>query len=158
MSERRVSLTFETAEFDENSYLLTIKDAPDILINRCTQYVGEDGNVHEFNQGVRVVLEGVKDKWSSEGKRVIALAPKIISPKDVEIDPTDNLFEKEAMEHVRSGLILVGLIGIVDPPRDEIPQVIRILRQAGIRICMVTGDSKLTTPAIAQAGGDGAQC
>ena len=41
------------------------------------------------------------------------------------------------MDHSRSGLTLVGLVGIVDPPRDEIPSVVQILRGAGIRIFMV---------------------
>ena len=41
------------------------------------------------------------------------------------------------MEYARSGLTLVGIVGIVDPPRDEIPSVVSILRRAGIRIFMV---------------------
>lgn len=41
------------------------------------------------------------------------------------------------MKHARTGLTLVGLVAIEDPPRDEIPEVIRILRRAGIRIFMV---------------------
>lgn len=46
-------------------------------------------------------------------------------------------------------LILTGLVGIVDPPRAEIPEVVRTLRGAGIRVFMVTGDFKLTAAAIA---------
>ena len=57
------------------------------------------------------------------------------------------------MAHARSSLILVGLVGIVDPPRDEIPEVVRILRGAGIRIFMVTGDFSLTALAIARQCG-----
>lgn len=53
------------------------------------------------------------------------------------------------IEHAKSGLTLVGLVAIVDPPRPEIPQVIRTLRGAGVRIFMVTGDFALTAQAIA---------
>lgn len=53
------------------------------------------------------------------------------------------------MRHAKSGLTLVGLVAIVDPPRPEIPDVIRTLRGAGVRIFMVTGDFALTAQAIA---------
>ncbi len=53
------------------------------------------------------------------------------------------------MTQATEGLTLIGLVGIVDPPRDEIPDVVRTLRRAGIRIFMVTGDFKLTAQAIA---------
>lgn len=42
------------------------------------------------------------------------------------------------MSHAKTGLILVGLVGIVDPPREEIPGVVRTLRRAGVRIFMVS--------------------
>ena len=58
-------------------------------------------------------------------------------------------------DHVvhQSGLTLVGLVGLTDPPRDEIPDVCNTLRGAGIRIFMVTGDFKLTAAAIARECG-----
>lgn len=52
-------------------------------------------------------------------------------------------------EHAKTGLTLVGLVAIVDPPRPEIPDVVSTLRGAGIRIFMVTGDFALTAQAIA---------
>jgi sodium/potassium-transporting ATPase subunit alpha len=48
------------------------------------------------------------------------------------------------MDHARCGLTLVGIVGIVDPPRDEIPSVVKILRRAGIRIFMVVSSSILS--------------
>ncbi|KAK4927905.1 hypothetical protein LTR49_005327 [Elasticomyces elasticus] len=58
-------------------------------------------------------------------------------------------YELDVMGRASSELILVGLIAIVDPPRPEIPEVVRILRGAGVRVFMVTGDFKLTAAAIA---------
>ena len=140
----------EAADFKEDSWLLTIKGAPDILLARCTRYVGEYGTVHNLDDGIRTVIEATKDTWSSQGKRVIALARKVLPAEAVKSDPSEGIFEAEAMDHARSELILVGLIGIVDPPREEIPEVVRVLRGAGIKIMMVTGDFKLTAQAIAQ--------
>lgn len=79
------------------------------------------------------MIEDIKDQWSSQGRRVILLARKILS-KDQD---GSNDMESEVLERARNGLTLVGLVSIVDPPRDEIPEVVRTLRGAGIRIFMV---------------------
>jgi sodium/potassium-transporting ATPase subunit alpha len=129
--------------------LLTIKGAPDILIERCTTYVKEDGTISQLDPPMRVAIEGIKNQWSSQGKRVILLARKILLGHQKVHSPADNSFEADIMQQAKEGLTLVGLVGIVDPPRDEIPEVVRILRRAGIRIFMVTGDFKLTAQAIA---------
>ncbi|KAI9810977.1 MAG: hypothetical protein M1827_005708 [Pycnora praestabilis] len=133
--------------------LLTIKGAPDILINRCTSYTSDDGATHVLDQDRRTTIENIKNEWSSQGKRVILLGRKLLPCKMINSHPNSSEFEGEAMEHAKSGLTLVGLVGIVDPPRDEIPAVISILRRAGIRVHMVTGDFKLTAQAIAQECG-----
>lgn len=113
--------------------LLTIKGAPDVLIGRCTHYISAAGDTHELNETARGKIEEIKDQWSSQGRRVILLARKILSKAQMRF----NDLESEALEHSRSGLTLVGMVSIVDPPRDEIPEVVRTLRGAGIRIFMV---------------------
>ncbi|KIW10599.1 hypothetical protein PV08_11563 [Exophiala spinifera] len=146
--------TDENAAFNiQRDMLLMIKGAPDILLPRCSTYVGEDGEVHELDEGVRVSIEATKDAWSSEGKRVLLLARKPLHGDVVKTDPSDNDFEAEAIQHARKGLTLISLVGIVDPPRDEVPTVIATLRRAGIRTMMVTGDFKLTAQAIARSCG-----
>jgi len=139
--------------FENDSMLLTIKGAPDVLIGRCTSFVSPDGQVVPFNDEYRRQVEAIKDGWSANGKRVILLARKVLPSSVIKADPSHGAFEDEAMEHARTGLTLVGLIGIVDPPRDEIPEVVATLRRAGIRVFMVTGDFKLTAQAIASQCG-----
>lgn len=139
----------EAKAWTSDDILLTIKGAPDIIVERCASYVGEDGDVYPFDTEMKTTVEGIKDKWSSEGKRVILLARKILPGHQAVHSPEHNVFETEVMHQANSDLTLVGLIGIVDPPRDEIPEVVKILRGAGIRIFMVTGDFKLTAQAIA---------
>ena len=96
-----------------------------------------DGKSKPLDENTRQAMESKKDYWSAQGKRVILLARKILYKDDIRSQPTSSHFEEEIMDHARSGLTLIGLVGIVDPPRDEIPSVIRILRRAGIRIFMV---------------------
>jgi len=141
--------TAEAEEWKTDDLLLTIKGAPDIIVERCSKYVDENGNVQLLDSAMKTTIEDIKNKWSSEGKRVILLARKVLPGHQATHFPEHNSFETEVMEQSSSDLTLVGLIGIVDPPRDEIPETIRILRGAGIRIFMVTGDFKLTAQAIA---------
>jgi len=141
--------TFNT----EKDVLLLIKGAPDILMSRCTGFVGQFGEVHTIDNDFRKHLEKFKDGWSSEGKRVLLLARKIVHGSDLSANPADGDFEDEALKHASSDLTLIGLAGIVDPPRDEIPEVVATLRRAGIKIHMVTGDFRLTAQAIARTCG-----
>jgi sodium/potassium-transporting ATPase subunit alpha len=133
--------------------LLMIKGAPDIIVERCTTYIGEDGEVHPLDISMKTVIEDIKNQWSSQGKRVILLARKILSGHQSIHFPEHNTFESEITTQASSDLTLIGLVGIVDPPRTEIPEVVRILRRAGIRIFMVTGDFKLMAQAIAKECG-----
>ncbi|RDH38194.1 hypothetical protein BDQ94DRAFT_74328 [Aspergillus welwitschiae] len=143
----------ESAQFKRNDTLLTIKGAPDILIERCTQVVDTDGSVQPLDGRILAHIKSVKDQWSSEGKRVILLARKVLPVSDITPLPSSREFESHVMSHAKTGLILVGLVGIVDPPREEIPDVVRTLRRAGVRIFMVTGDYGLTALAIARQCG-----
>ena len=79
------------------------------------------------------MIEEIKTQWSSQGRLVILLARKTLSREQTK----SNDLESEMIRCARTGLILVGLVSIVDPPREEIPQVVRTLRGAGIRIFMV---------------------
>lgn len=82
-------------------------------------------------------IEIMKNEWSAKGRRVLLLAHKTISRDSVKASTISSAFETEMLTQARSGLTLVGLVAIVDPPRPEIPDVIRTLKGAGIRIFMV---------------------
>lgn len=118
--------------------LLTIKGAPEILIERCSHFIDPEGNVQTLDIHSLGLVKDIKDRWSANGKRVILLARKVLTAKDVMSHTSSREFESEVLRHVKGGLILVGLVGIVDPPREEIPSVIETLRRAGIRIFMVS--------------------
>ena len=130
-----------------NNATLMIKGAPDILLPRCDLILNEKGEEIPLTDAQRLRIDTVKDSWSRQGKRVILLARKPT------IVPFSANHEKEVLVAAREGLTFVGIVGIVDPPRDEIPDVVRILRGASIRIFMVTGDFKLTAQAIAEECG-----
>jgi sodium/potassium-transporting ATPase subunit alpha len=93
-----------------------------------------------FTRDTRREMEEVKNQWSAQGRRVILLGRKVLSNQahNFLFSTSSGQLEKEVMKHARTGLTLVGLVAIKDPLRDEIPEVIRILRRAGIRIFMVS--------------------
>lgn len=144
----------EAASFDHfGDFLLTIKGAPDILLPRCSSYVEKDGKIQGLTQNMRSAIEAVKDEWSAKGKRVLLLARKIMPKSSAKYDPDHGEFEAEAIRYASTDLTLVGMVGIVDPPRSEIPDVVSALHKASIRVMMVTGDFKLTAQAIARQCG-----
>ncbi|KAH7119956.1 hypothetical protein B0J11DRAFT_72809 [Dendryphion nanum] len=126
---------------------LMIKGAPDIILPRCSHILADKGEVISLTEAQVSRIEATKDAWSRQGKRVILMARKTTKV------PSSNNQEREVLVAAREGLVFVGMVGIVDPPRDEIPEVVRILRNASIRIFMVTGDFKLTAQAIAEECG-----
>jgi sodium/potassium-transporting ATPase subunit alpha len=139
-----------TAQEERNSNLiLTIKGAPDILLPRCTHFTSGQGGSEPLTDDHRKMVEDIKDNWSKQAKRVILVARKNLSEKVSAMSKESTEFDDEVLRQASYGLELIGLLAIVDPPRDEIPEVIRTLRGAGVKVHMVTGDFKLTAQAIA---------
>ncbi|GJN71859.1 hypothetical protein Purlil1_4966 [Purpureocillium lilacinum] len=141
------------ASFSDSDLLLTMKGAPDVLLGRCTQYLTPSGVLADIDEHVAATLEHVKNIYSSQGKRCLLLARKVIPADMVKAVPETVEYEQEMMVHAKTGLTLVGLVAIVDPLRPEIRDVVSTLRGAGIRIAMVTGDFALTALAISREAG-----
>lgn len=100
----------------------------------------------ELTEELKRRLTGVQESWAGQGQRVLLLAKKIIRHDEV---PQQLLQSEQFPDYVNIqlnvDLTVVGLVGLVDPPKDDIPETIKILRGAGIRVCMVTGDFALST-------------
>ncbi|KAK3328077.1 hypothetical protein B0T19DRAFT_182658 [Cercophora scortea] len=141
------------AIFERSDMLLTMKGAPEIMLDRCSNYTGMSGVSMRLNAEVRKIVEKTKNEWSAQGRRVLLLAHKVVSSSSIKSAPTSSAFENEMLEQARAGLTLVGMVAIADPPRPEIPEVVKTLRGAGIRLFMVTGDFALTAEAIARECG-----
>ncbi|KAG5789619.1 hypothetical protein H9Q69_011316 [Fusarium xylarioides] len=147
------TLSKETA-FNTEDVLLTIKGAPDVLISRCSHYVSEHGETIPLNAAMRATVEQLKNTYSSQGKRCLLLARKIVKGNDLPKNRETSEFEHAVTRESNAGLTLVGMVAIVDPLRHDIPHVVSTLRGAGIRIAMqVTGDFALTALAIAREAG-----
>jgi sodium/potassium-transporting ATPase subunit alpha len=129
------------------------KGAPDILLSRCSSLLLPDGSQAALTSAWREQLQQTQIQWAMEGKRVLMLANKRVAKSSFPWETNTAEFADQITAASADGLRLVGLVGIVDPPRDEIPAVMKTLRGAGIRVFMVTGDFRLTAQSIGRACG-----
>lgn len=110
-------------------YLVITKGAPDILLNKCNLTVGEKRSIESQNQ-----------QMAERALRVIAVASKKIS----------TMPSNEEMKFLEDGLDFVGLIGMIDPPREGVKDAVKTCKRAGIKTVMITGDHIATAKAIAK--------
>ncbi len=114
------------------------KGAPDEVLKRCT-FIWENGAVRPMTEKDRTWIESENKRMADRALRVLAGALKETEEKPEDISPG-------ALE---SGLVFVGLTGMIDPVRPEVKAAIQECRQAGIRPVMITGDHRDTAAAIA---------
>jgi sodium/potassium-transporting ATPase subunit alpha len=127
---------------------MLVKGAPDILFTKCVAAMNSDGTEVPLEAPVREKLFQFQSDWASEGQRVLALCKRSLA--GIHLDLENQETAEDGVYRELRGLTLVGLIGIRDPPRPTVKDTVRIIRQAGVRVFMVTGDFKMTAVAIAK--------
>ncbi|KAL6299303.1 calcium ATPase transmembrane domain M-containing protein [Sparassis latifolia] len=132
---------------------MLVKGAPDVLFPACTTIMLSDGSVVPLNSTRRTQIFMLQENWSSQGQRVLALCRRSLADVKLNMDTMSANDVEELMYAELQGLTLVGLVGIRDPPRGDVPDAVRTIRRAGVRVAMVTGDFKLTALAIAKQVG-----
>ncbi|NIA15139.1 MAG: HAD-IC family P-type ATPase [Nitrospiraceae bacterium] len=120
---------------DGDSIYVAIKGAPEAVIASCGCLLTSDGKT-VLSDGLRTQWEENNEQLARDGYRVLALACKRV--QSVDEDPYENA-------------VLVGLVGMVDPPRHDIRATIERCRHAGIRVVMVTGDQAPTALHVGEA-------
>ncbi|MGB1285693.1 MAG: cation-translocating P-type ATPase [Aggregatilineales bacterium] len=125
--------------FDTTQYISITKGAPDKLIGWATAEHVPDGRL-DLSEDRRARWQERVDEMASQGLRVLGVAYRALDAA-----PGDTLDE-----NIERDLVLLGLVGIVDPARPEAREAVKIARKAGIRTVMITGDHALTAEAIAR--------
>jgi len=115
-----------------------VKGAPDLLLKVCDRVL-EKGRVRKLTKKDRKKILRMNDSFAEKALRVLALAYRELPDS-----------KKYNIDNVEKNLIFVGLVGMIDPPRDEVKQAIEQCQEAGIRVMIITGDHAITTKAIAQ--------
>ena len=141
-SDRKCMTTFHKipstgvfAPGGEGGFVSFTKGAIDVLLDKSSHVLTDEG----LKAVDTAELQGVNDRMSADGLRVLGIAlrrweamPEYLSP-----------------EHVETDLTIMGMVGMLDPEREEAKEAVRVCRSAGIRPVMITGDHPLTATTIA---------
>lgn len=130
-SERKLMSTVN----GENQTISYTKGAPDILIEKCA-FIQDGENIRAITSADKQAIKNANYQMAKKALRVLAVSVK-----------RDNVAETDKLE---SDMIFVGLAGMIDPPRPEVSEAVRVCKKAGMRPIMITGDHIDTAGAIAR--------
>ncbi len=123
-----------------NKYRIITKGAPDVLLNNCTKIYK--------NESVNTLTQADINKIKNDNLSMANDALRVIAVSYVDID---KLPDKILPSTIEKDLVFVGLIGMIDPPREGVKEAVRNCRNAGIKTVMITGDHIYTAKAIAKS-------
>jgi magnesium-transporting ATPase (P-type) len=137
---RRKRMT--TIHRENDREIAFVKGAPREVLQLCSR-ISLDGEVTLLTNELRAEILSANDEYARGALRVLALARR-------ELPPRNGSYTAENVEH---DLIFLGLMAMMDPPRPQVEEAVRICRQANIRIVMITGDYGLTAESFARRVG-----
>ncbi len=128
---------------ETSGYVVAIKGAPDMVLDLCTHYQRTDDSPAPLTEDQRMRVLNANDLMTQDALRVLGVAYRV----------SQTLPEMEDLEKLEEGMIFVGLVGMIDPPRPEVAPALVKASRAGIRTIMITGDFPNTARAIAETIG-----
>ncbi|SFM50204.1 Ca2+-transporting ATPase [Marinobacter pelagius] len=138
-SERKLMSTLHTDSQQREHIQVFTKGAPDVLLGRCNrERVGD--TTRPLTPERRKELLATNEQLAGEALRTLGVAARML--------PADDFEPEDVGDHVEQDLIFVGLIGMIDPPRQEAREAVTQALAAGIRPVMITGDHPVTAAVI----------
>ncbi|MGQ9530216.1 MAG: cation-translocating P-type ATPase, partial [Candidatus Bathycorpusculaceae bacterium] len=134
-SERKRMTTVHKASKRKMAFM---KGAPEIVLERCTKILSK-GKVRKITQEDREKILKINEAMAMQALRNLGFAYKELPESVATFD-----------EKIENEMTFVGIMGMIDPPREEVKDAISLCRNAGIQVVMVTGDHKLTAVAVAK--------
>ena len=135
-SDRKLMTTVHEVN---GKYIVYTKGAIDELLKRCDNYI-LNGEIKNDLAEYKNTIDNTNEGLAKNALRVLGFAYK-----EVDKVPTN-----EEMKDIESHLTYVGMVGMIDPPREEAKQAVEKCKTAGIKTVMITGDHKITATAIAK--------
>ena len=126
---------------EKESLTAYVKGAPEVILERSTQ-IFKNGITLPLNETNKKEFENAYEEMAKSGLRTLAIAFRKL-PLDIKLSE----------ESVENELILLGIVGIIDPPHEEVPEAVRMAHEAGIHVLMITGDGPDTAIAIGNSIG-----
>lgn len=129
----------------QSDYRVHVKGASEIVLEACKYYIDDKGESHKLDKEAIVKFNGIISAYADKALRTIALAYRDISSKEYKKVSDD--------EPPLEELVLMGIVGIMDPLRDGVVESVTAFREAGVFVRMITGDNLNTAKAIARNAG-----
>jgi len=129
-SDRKMMTTIHRLD-SENDIVLT-KGAPEIILSKCKS-IDYDGTIKNIDSKIKETIVKKIDEMSKKRLRVIGFA-----------------YKNKDNHTIEENLIFTGLLGLIDPPKDDAKKAIKDCKNAGIKVIMITGDYEKTASAIAK--------
>jgi len=127
----------------KESYVIAVKGAPDVVLKLCNRVQKMDNTHETLSDKKREEITAANDEMTKDALRVLGMAYRVVSAKPDEVDS----------ESLEKDLIFSGLVGMIDPAREEVKPALMKAIGAGIRTIMITGDYPNTAKAIAESIG-----
>ena len=134
-SDRKLMTTFNSVHGKNTVYT---KGAVDNILARCTKIL-DNGKIRKITNADKELVLNANSTLASKALRNLAFAFKTVDK-----------IGRPTSENTENDLCFIGLVGMIDPPREEVKDAIKTCKQAGIAIVMITGDHKDTAFAIAK--------
>lgn len=119
----------------EHHALVFVKGAPEKILSMCENQRGANGETESLNA----------DYWNEKAEIIAALGQRVLGFAVKSVEPERTMLEHD---HVEGSLTLLGMVGMIDPPRSEAIAAVAECHGAGIRVKMITGDHARTAAAI----------
>lgn len=139
-SERKLMSTVHTDSERHERVLIFTKGAPDALLGRCShELVGKEAQPLTSSRHEAILK--ANEQLAGEALRSLGVAFRSL--------PADALDRENVDERIEQDMVFAGLIGMIDPPREEAREAVKLAKAAGIRPIMITGDHPITATVIA---------
>ena len=135
-SERKL---MTTVNLIDGKYIVFTKGGIDEILRRCSSYEINNEKQNDLDDYINKIREK-NEELAGQALRVLGFAYKEI----------DHVPSNEEMKTIENDLIFIGMVGMIDPPREEAKAAVEKCKTAGIKVVMITGDHKITATAIAR--------
>jgi P-type Ca2+ transporter type 2C len=150
-SERKRHTTLHLDRAEPGQLHAFVKGAPELLLEKC-RHVWDDGRIVPLTEERRAAILRRNEGLARQALRTLAIATRTMPAAAFGVDPqaTAGAAKVELPESVEDDLVLLGLVGMLDPPRIEASAAVVTAKRAHVRTVMITGDHPATAEAIAR--------
>ena len=151
-SERKRHATVHVDRENPDDLRVFVKGAPEVLLAKC-RFLWQNGKAVPLTEEGRANLLQRNEGLAKQALRTLAIATRTMPAKSLGVDPqaaAKGNVEINLPESVEDDLVLLGLVGMIDPPRTEAREAVITAKRAHIRTVMITGDHPATAEAIAR--------